>query len=77
MADSQQVLKDRKITETDIEYLKIALKNTLSDLEEHGPSILPHLSDTDENAGEQLRYFMWKCGLGDMKGIKNSVYKHY
>ena len=68
------VLKDRKITQQDIEYLKMALKNTLESLEEHGASILPHLTDSDQNSGEQLRYFMFKCGIGDMKGIKRGGY---
>jgi len=69
-------MEKRKITGFDIEYLKIALKNTLDSLEKYGATILPHLSDTDENSGEQLRYYMWKCGIGDMKGIKNSIYKN-
>ena len=71
------VMKKRNVTESDFKYLKQALKHTLQSLEEHGPSILPHLTDTDENSGEQLRYFMWKCGIGDMKGIKRSSYKDY
>lgn len=74
--DASKVMKDRKITEEDVEYLKMGLKYTLEALETHGPGILPHLTDTDENSGEQLRYYMWKCGIGDMKGIRNSVYKN-
>jgi hypothetical protein len=71
---AQAVLKERNITEKDILYLKMALKHTLESLEEYGASILPHLTDTDQNSGEQLRYFMYKCGIGDMKGIKRSSY---
>lgn len=32
-----------------------AAKEVMSALEEHGPSIVPHLVDTDENAGQRLR----------------------
>ncbi len=71
---SKKIMLERNITQKDIEYLKIGLKHTLEALEEYGASILPHLTDTDQNSGEQLRYFMWKCGIGDMKGIKRSMY---
>ncbi len=73
----EEILKSRKMTRQDFEYLKMALKHTLECVEEHGICILPHLTDTDENSGEQLRYFMWKCGLGDMKGIRRSSYKDH
>ncbi len=69
-----EIMKKRKITEKDLTYLKNALKDTLESLEEYGAGILPHMTDTDMNSGEQLRYFMWKCGIGDMKGIKTSIY---
>lgn len=77
LAKEEEILKSRKMTREDFEYLKMALKHTLESVEEHGITILPHLTDTDENSGEQLRYFMWKCGLGDMKGIRRSSYKDY
>ncbi len=71
---SLEIMKKRNITEQDIFYLKQALERTLNELNEYGASILPHLSDTDMNSGEQLRYFMWKCGLGDIKKMRSSMY---
>lgn len=74
MDKNKSELNKRNITMEDFNILKVALRDTLASLEEFGPSILPHLTDTDENAGEQLRYFMHKCGIGNMDDIENSVY---
>lgn len=37
------------------EELIKAASAVMKDLEEYGPSIVPHLMDTDENAGQRLR----------------------
>jgi hypothetical protein len=37
------------------ERLVEAAREVMDALEQHGPSIVPHLIDTDDNAGERLR----------------------
>ena len=35
--------------------LRDAAREVMEDLERYGPSIVPHLLDTDDNAGQRLR----------------------
>ena len=41
--------------------LRKAAKEVMDSLAEHGPSIVPHLMDTDDNAGERLRQAIAKA----------------
>jgi hypothetical protein len=49
------------ISESDAHFMAAAsgllapAKQVMAMLEEHGPSIVPHLLDSDENAGQRLR----------------------
>ena len=38
-----------------------AAKEVMDALDKHGPSIVPHLVDTDENAGQRLRELIAKA----------------
>jgi hypothetical protein len=38
-----------------LEQLATAAKRVMDLLEQHGPSIVPHLMDDDDNAGQRLR----------------------
>lgn len=40
---------------TQLRRLALLAKTVMDDLEKHGPRIVPHLIDTDDNAGERLR----------------------
>jgi len=44
-----------RIAEADAAALAEAARDVMAYLEQHGPSIVPHLLDTDENPGERLR----------------------
>lgn len=53
-------LKERRVivpSDTILALIEVAeaAKIVMDLLEEHGPSIVPHLLDTDENAGQRLR----------------------
>jgi hypothetical protein len=48
--------------EARLDELKGLAKRVMDLLEEHGASILPHLLDTDENAGQQLREALEEVG---------------
>jgi hypothetical protein len=37
------------------ERLKLQARQVMKYLEEHGPAIVPHLLDTDDNPGQRLR----------------------
>ena len=38
-----------------LEAVEMAARAVMTELKAHGPSIVPHLMDTDDNAGEYLR----------------------
>lgn len=44
-----------------------AAADVMRHLEEHGPAIVPHLLDTDENAGQRLRDTIAKLTAAGLK----------
>lgn len=42
------------------DQLRAAAKTVMDDLQQHGASIVPHLLDSDDNAGERLRLLIAK-----------------
>lgn len=50
-------MKERDVEHANLQVRDIATKAhaVMAALEEHGASIVPHLLDTDDNAGEELR----------------------
>jgi len=51
----ERAMKDLERRERAWWNLLRAAKEVMADLAEHGPSIVPHLMDTDNNAGQRLR----------------------
>ena len=49
--------RDATIERMRADYLRLALKTkvVMEMLEEHGPKVVPHLIDTDDNPGQYLR----------------------
>lgn len=59
--DSAEGLANARLIGAAPELLSAAIE-VMQALEEHGPSIVPHLLDTDMNAGQRLRDAIAKAG---------------
>jgi len=54
----------QKTPQKKVDHLILCLKEVTRMLEESGAKILPHLCDTDQNAGQMLRDAMEGCHIG-------------
>jgi hypothetical protein len=51
----ESLLRDAINLIRDLRAVEVSAREVMDLLEKHGPSIVPHLLDDDENAGERLR----------------------
>jgi hypothetical protein len=56
----------QKTPQKNVENLIRSLREVADMLEESGAKVLPHLCDSDQNAGQRLRDAMRDCHIGEV-----------
>jgi len=56
----------QKLPKKKVNNLIACLHEVAAMLEEDGARVLPHLCDTDDNAGQRLRDAMFECHIGPL-----------